>query len=627
MFAFLSQPKAYADPLQSRKAASAWLAQLSDFDALERQKHVVDAFDAMRRSLTEVDRHRLLAIAHIDAAFESEHRRMVQLYLENRHSSPRLAARFRQTAVEVNQAFLNAYQRALDPVCKNAATARWKPLVPLLLARLARCLGIDAKLRLLNHEHWIPARWAELHKVFSRARKLEVHRVPVTLDAKDDPFAPKCTVEQEYIYTLLIHRLDTGNLVPAEFEWVATKLRSWSDALQLETAPRSPGGFYVDLASSRGLVRRIGNDRGAKIVYLDTTAIITQFDAAAAALRDSLERDTADATAQAQIHRHRATLDKVRPVLSPVRDIDLRRHPRRPIDIPAVVRIGLPDIGAQLSETREKRAATRQIAASPPTGDWQSALRYDARDAVGVPPYFHPHEWSDGGTLLVQGDGDHGLPPPHLPGDNEQSIEHIEMGPVADTATASPNVTEAAGASSADDSEETQPAWRLKDHSVTGWRVSAPAELNDSLALHTLVALRPSDADEWMLAVVRRVHRYGNKRVDAGVALMADRVIAVTLHARRGRKDRPGVLVDGVDATAAVGPRFVGLYLLPSSRQETRVAIRSLVIPTPEYAEGRRLTLATSRSDYTIVLRHLLDQNAEWSWVTVQIADRTPRTA
>ena len=47
--------------------------------------------------------------------------------------------------------------------------------------------------------------------------------------------------------------------------------------------------------------------------------------------------------------------------------------------------------------------------------------------------------------------------------------------------------------------------------------------------------------------------------------------------------------------------------------------------PTAEYAEGRNVLLTTGRSVYTMVLRHLIEQRADWSWTAVQIAEKKPR--
>jgi hypothetical protein len=47
-------------------------------------------------------------------------------------------------------------------------------------------------------------------------------------------------------------------------------------------------------------------------------------------------------------------------------------------------------------------------------------------------------------------------------------------------------------------------------------------------------------------------------------------------------------------------------------------------VPTAEYADGRNVILTTGRSIYTITLRHLVEQRAEWSWVAFQIVDKKP---
>ena len=56
------------------------------------------------------------------------------------------------------------------------------------------------------------------------------------------------SVEQEYLYVLLVHQLNTGNLGPAEVDWASSQLRAWSRRLALEQIPKSLEGFFVDLA-------------------------------------------------------------------------------------------------------------------------------------------------------------------------------------------------------------------------------------------------------------------------------------------------------------------------------------------------------------------------------------------
>jgi hypothetical protein len=76
---------------------------------------------------------------------------------------------------------------------------------------------------------------------------------------------------------------------------------------------------------------------------------------------------------------------------------------------------------------------------------------------------------------------------------------------------------------------------------------------------------------------------------------------------------------------STIGARFDGLYLPPPSRPDKPLAVKTLIVPTSEYSEGRQLVLHTGRSVYTIALRQLVEQRAEWSWASIQIVSKVPR--
>ena len=40
------------------------------------------------------------------------------------------------------------------------------------------------------------------------------------------------------------------------------------------------------------------------------------------------------------------------------------------------------------------------------------------------------------------------------------------------------------------------------------------------------------------------------------------------------------------------------------------------------YVEGRNVILTTGRSVYTVALRQLVEQRAEWSWAAIQIVEK-----
>jgi hypothetical protein len=564
MFGFLtSGVKEVADPLASAKTVAGWLRQLPALDVIGRQQHVMRAFDAMRQSRRPVDIARVQAIEFLDAALGADRRQLIKQYVENYDSSPKLAERIWQAIYDLSQGFMYAYQTALEEALRQSQNARWKTMPPLLFGRLVHYYGTDAKLRVFRFERWIPAKWMELHRTYLRACELGIERVPGML-ASAGPNATHWTVEQEYLNVLLVHQLNTGNMSPPQLDWAMSQLRAWSRRLELDAVPRSMEGFFVDIAGKSGLGRRTGNDSGSMLRYLDTTPLAESLERAIAALRQA---ETTDQGPAAPINQLRiAILEKVSPSISPNLNSELRRDPRIACAVAAKVRIGLSRICHELS---------------------QKGL---------------------GESLNESGPG----------------AEQIEVFAVADGSGARRRVPDEHDSLAASLSSFSDPMWQVKDRSVAGLRIAASGGIGQALSLGALVAVRQSDLTDWVLGVVRRLNKVSNDEVEAGMSIIADRVVPVTLHAVRQPKDDMGFVVDGIDVST-MGARFHGLYLPPPSRPDKPLAVKTLIVPTQEYAEGRSVILTTGRSVYTVALRHLVEQRADWSWAAVQIIEKKSR--
>ena len=542
MFGFLTQQaRDHPDPLLTPKTASGWLRQLPTLDVIGRQQHVMRAFDGMRQARRGADPHRVAAVEFLDSALGADRRQLIKQYVENVDTSARLAERLWQALQEMCQGFIYAYQSSLE-----------------------HYYGTDAKLRVFRYERWIPAKWMELHKLYMRATELGVERVLVAMGSAG-PNATHWTIEQEYVFVLLIHQLNTGNLSPAELDWATAQLRAWSRKMQLEAVPRSPEGFFVDVAGKGGLVRRTGNDSGSMLRYLDTTPMAEQLERAIQALRQAEATDQGPA---APINQQRvAILEKVRPAISPNLNADLRRDPRIAVTIAAKVRVGLGRI-------------CRDLAAK------------DTNEPAN---------------------------------DANASGEQIEVYAVSD----GPRAKQRAAANEQDSlaasiSSFSDPMWQVKDRSVAGLRIAASGGIGQSLALGALVAVRQSDITDWVLGVVRRLNKVSNDEVEAGVSIIAERLVPVVLHAKREAKEDLGIIVNGIDVST-MGARFDGLYLPPPSRPDKPLAVKTLIVPTSEYVEGRNVILTTGRSVYTVALRQLVEQRAEWSWAAIQIVEKKPK--
>lgn len=565
MFGFLSSgTKEIVDPLSSVRAVTQWLRALPAQDVIGRQQLVLGAFDALRQTRKPIEPSRVQALLFLDAALGADRRQLVKQYVENADSGTQLSQRIWQAAFDLSQGYISVYQVALEHALAQPTNPRWKPLVPVLFARLVHYFGTDAKLRVFRFERWIPQKWVEFHSLYMRAVELELDRVPTALG--HGPNTTQWTVEQEYVYALLIHQLNTGNMSPAELDWAYAQLRGWSRRLSLDAMARSMEGFIVDASGKTGLVRPAGNDSGLMLRYLDTTALAEQLDRAVAALRHA---ETPDRTAVPSVNQRRVSiLEKVRPSVAPNLNNNLRRDARNACVATARVRIGLSRISHELASSKTRNMAPEETAANP---------------------------------------------------------EQIEVYTIADVAPVRRRVRDEHDSIAASLSSFTDPMWHVKDRSIAGLRIGAMGGVGQALALGALVAVRQSDVSEWLLGVVRRLNKISPDEVEGGLSIIADNVVPVTLYTKRESKEDMGFVVDGVDVST-IGARFEALYLPPPSRPDKPLMVKSIIVPTAEYADGRNVILTTGRSVYTIVLRHLIEQRAEWSWCAIQISEKKSRT-
>jgi hypothetical protein len=295
--------------------------------------------------------------------------------------------------------------------------------------------------------------------------------------------------------------------------------------------------------------------------YLDTTPLAEPLERAIAALRQA---ETTDQGPAGPINQLRiAILEKVSPSISPNLNAELRRDPRIECTVVAKVRIGLSRVCREL-------------------------MQQDATEVV-----------SDSGS----------------------GSEQIEVFAVADGSRAQRRVPDEHDSLAASLSSFSNPMWQVKDRSVAGLRIAASGGIGQALTLGALVAVRQSDLSDWVLGVVRRLNKVSNDEVEAGISIIADRMVPVTLFTRREPRDDLGFVVNGIDV-ASLGARFDALYLPPPSRPDKPLAVKTLIVPTSEYSEGRSVILTTGRSVYTVAFRSLVEQRAEWSWAAIQILEK-----
>ena len=85
-------------------------------------------------------------------------------------------------------------------VVEHAQSNKWQALLPELVARQVAQLALDAKVRLYRYEPWIPAKWAELHALFTLACSRQIDRQQVVIGTGGST----TTIEHEFLLTLLL---------------------------------------------------------------------------------------------------------------------------------------------------------------------------------------------------------------------------------------------------------------------------------------------------------------------------------------------------------------------------------------------------------------------------------------
>jgi hypothetical protein len=233
---------------------------------------VVGGFPGTRRVVGPAQAEALL---RIDARLGPVIAQLSRQYTTNYQKSTGVETRLWHAVFDLVKAFASAYGAVLRAGYPRAEHKRWHALLPWILVRLVHYKGIDGKFRLFRYGTWIPAQWREFHELYEFARTRGWQRNELAYGA--GMFSrPGVCVEQEYLKTLLLMRLDSGNFTPDQVEWVARQLDGWAASLMLVPPPGAGASFYVDLTGSQGLRRQEKAPSGDRVLLLDAGPIYTQ---------------------------------------------------------------------------------------------------------------------------------------------------------------------------------------------------------------------------------------------------------------------------------------------------------------------------------------------------------------
>jgi len=236
-------------PLSGVRAADRWLARLDRRDGFVLAAEVTKVVLTFAASRDTPAPRELGALFRIDLAFQSLINAMQSEYIEQCQRGGNLEGRLWAASYDLGQALLKAYARVLRTARENINRAAWADWFPALLSRHAHFLLQDLKLRQFRYAGWSAAQWRELHEIYQLASLYDRQRVRQPLPGE----RRGVSVEEEYLGTLLIARLNTGNFTPPQLEWICQRLAEWGRGLVIEPPGDGSGAFEIDLLGFGGL--------------------------------------------------------------------------------------------------------------------------------------------------------------------------------------------------------------------------------------------------------------------------------------------------------------------------------------------------------------------------------------
>jgi hypothetical protein len=494
MFSFR---KTSRDPLADPRSAARWVAAFPAGDPLAVHGQVLAELARAAERNARRTPARLAAVFELDARCAPLRAALAAQYIEHANRSSKIEHQLWSALFDLSQAFLLAYQAFAREMPARTQVARWRDLLPELVCRQVMQLGGDARTRLYRFEQWIPAKWAELHGLFSLACSQQVERAALPVG----PGGTHSTIEHEYLLVLLLQLVNAGNLTPRQLDWIAGELPEWTASLRLSLEPPTVTSFYVDLASREGLRRRPAAPLEGRVLFLDTRplhALLTQN-----ALM--VEHKIREQPLSERTPRRTEQLNLLRKLAAQV-DPEFRPFARRGERTAAVgtvdAIVGFAKIAGYLKE--EERNPVPQL---------------DAGDSFG-------------GTMELAVFG-------RARNEHDRRLELVRRRVAAFAAPGGP--------------------WEVKDVSQTGYRLVAPMSVANAVTLNTLAAVRPHGQGTWTLGIVRRMKRLTADRAELGLQIVANTLRGVDLMEQRRNTD-DDYSVDGEGITVN-GRSFGALFL------------------------------------------------------------------
>jgi hypothetical protein len=535
------------DPLTNIKTATRWIENLAMGDAFKCQQAILGELRRFNENSTPPTKDRLAVLMLLDERSRDLQDTLVRQYLSNPRMSRAGEDQLWHAVYGLYWEVARGYHTVVLQLTGEASKSRPQELIPLTTLRAIRAFGQLLKWRAITIRPAGNKLWLRLHKLYRAAERQGFHRQPQRAYVEE---ASVCSCEAAYLHILMLNLANSGAL-PQTARPGRHLVCSWHGMLHLDNDPApTDHTFSVELSADHGARRLRKAEAGKPFRYWTTAALVKQLHVLHSALREGRLPATLGLKETARPTESLELLEHLQRQWSSLANREQRRVPRESIKRLVDVVHGLNSIISQIK-----------------TADTHSH----------VSPYETGLSSSEIDDMLVYG---------FVTGRTLERSSHTRPPSALD-----------------DDSER----WVMQDESEYGYGAIVESGDKDWLRVGALVGLKPHDAHEWRIGIVRRLARLGQNTSSVGIETLAETAALAMLH----DTTPPGYTVNGFDNSGASLPH-ASLWLAGGPHAG------SVIIDPVHYMPGKIWGIHGIPERTFIALRSPIDRSEGWVHVAAE---------
>ncbi len=461
------------DPLTNLKAASRWVENLPIGDAFKCQQSILNALKRFNENSTQYTKDRLAIFMLLDEKSRDLQDTLVRQYLRNPRMSRPVESQLWHAVYGLYWEIARGYHAFVLHLVRTAGKVSHEESIPLITLRAIRTFGQLLKWRSIRYLPAGEKLWLRLHNLYRVAESEGFHQQSLTTYAED---TAGCSCETAYLHIMMLNLAHSGTLYPRQLDQADRWLCGWHDMLRMDRRlDAGTDNFVVDLSADHGPRRVRKPDTDKPLRFWATADLLHKLQELHAALQAGTSPAQLGLTETARTGESLELLEHLQRQWASLATREQRRAPRESIKRLVDVTHGLDAIVGQI------KSADTPASVSPYGG----GLNYNEADDVQVYGFITDR--------------------------TRERVSHMTL----PATRHSPDVER----------------WIMNDESEFGYGAIVESRDKDWLRVGALIGIKPHDARDWQLGIVRRLSRLSDDTSSVGIETLAEKPTLSMLYA------------------------------------------------------------------------------------------------